>query len=200
MIPYDHSAILERVWSQFKNSPLLVGLIEKMLVDPANFAEGTLVASTLHNVVDGTGSDLDDIGAMLDLSRDTLGGLDDDEYRAALIIRARSIFAGGTIPDFTDLLRSLLPDYPGPIPVIEWFPAGVRVYLQDITPAQAKLFKALFAGVLPAAGVNTGIVVADEGPYLTFSSSHGPVTLLSWFGSSHGPTSTQAGWRHIIEI
>lgn len=199
-IPYDHSVVLDRIWSQFKDSPLIIAVLEKMFIEPANVNELLLELATKHNIVDGVGEDLDDIGEMLDLPRATLGGLDDTAYRFALIIRARSIFAGGTIPDFTSLLRALLPDYPAPIPVIEWFPASVRIYLQDITPEQALLFKALLVGVLPAAGVNTGIAVADTGPYITFASSHGPVDLLGWFASSHGPTDTQAGWRHLIVL
>jgi hypothetical protein len=199
-IPYDHNAIKERIWTQFQDSPLVIAVLEKLFIEPANMGELLLELAGKHNIVDGTDTDLDDIGEMLDLTREQLGGVDDEAYRFALIIRARSIFAGGTIPDFTSLLRALLPDYPNPIPVIEWFPANVRVYLQDITPEQAKLFKALLAGVLPAAGVGAGIIVADTGPYITFSCSHGPVDLLGWFGSSHGPTSTEAGWRHIIVI
>lgn len=198
MIPYDHTAILEEIWTQFQNKPRIRAVIERMLAEPANEAEILLTLALRHNIVDATGLELDDLGAMLDLPRDILGGLDDDAYRAALIIRGRSVFAGGTIPDFTDLLRAILPDH-GPIPVIEWFPAAVRVYLENITPEQGNIMKALLTGVLPAAGVNTVIAVHDDDT-LTFSSSHGPVTLQGWFGSSHGPTANQDGWAHAIKI
>lgn len=197
-IPYDHRDVLDLVWTQFQDSPLILAVIEKMLAVPANEAEILLTLATRHNIVDATGLELDDLGAMLDLPRSVLGGLDDEAYRAALIIRGRSVFAGGTIPDFTDLLRAILPDH-GPIPVIEWFPAAVRVYLENVTPEQGNLLKALLTGVLPAAGVNTVIAVHDDDT-LTFSSSHGPVDLQGWFGSSHGPTDNQDGWAHAIEI
>jgi hypothetical protein len=201
VIPHDHNDLLERVWTQFQNATFLLAVLEKLFVKTANTAEELLYQATLHNIIDATGLQLDDLGAELDLPRALLGGLSDDAYRAALIIRARSIFAGGTIPDFTDLLRALLPldVYPDQIPVIEWFPANVRIYLQNITPEQANLFKVLLEDVLPGAGIGAGIAAHDD-KCVTFSSSHGPVTTLGWLGSSHGPTSTEAGWRHLIKI
>jgi hypothetical protein len=57
----------------------------------------------------------------------------------------------------------------------------------------------LLRGVLPAAGVNTVIAVHGD-TCVTFSSSHGPVTLLGWLGSSHGATDTQAGWAHALVL
>jgi hypothetical protein len=199
MIPHDHSDILERVWTQFQNSPRMLAVLARLLVAPANEAEALLELTASHNIVEATGLALDDIGALLDLTRAQVGNLHDDEYRFALIIRARSVFAGGTIPDFTDLLRAILPLYPSPIPVIEWFPASVRVYLGDITAGQADLLQVLLRGVLPAAGVNTVIAVHGD-TCVTFSSSHGPVTLLGWLGSSHGATDTQAGWAHALVL
>lgn len=199
MIPHDHSDVLDLIWTQFQNQPRVVAVIEKMLVGPANEAEALLEEATGHNVVDGEGVDLDDFAAMLDTSREQLGGLDDAALRAALVVRARSVFAGGTGPDFAELLRAILPDYPTGIPIIEWFPAAVRVYLSDISPTQGKLLEALLRGVLPAAGVNTVIAVHSD-KCVNFASSHGPVTTLGWFGSSHGATDTQAGWAHAIKL
>lgn len=198
-IPHDHSDVLELVWSQFQNSPRIKAVIEKMLVAPANQAELLLELATKHNIIDAAGLELDDLGEMLDLPRAQLGNLDDAAYRFALVIRARSVFAGGTLQDFTDLLRALLPDYPGAIPVIEWFPASVRVYLVDVTPTQGKLLEALLAGVLPAAGVNA-VAAVHDGLCVNFSSSHGPAGEVGWLGSSHGPTDNQAGWAHAIKL
>lgn len=194
--PHDHSDALERLWSQFQDAPNLVALLTRMFVIPANEAELLLVLATKHNVVDGVGLELDDIGELVKLER---AGLDDDDYRASLIIRARTLISGGTIPDFTDLFRAIVPDYIGPIAVIEWFPATVRVYLGEIEPATGKLMEALLKGHLPAAGVNTAINV-HSGTCITFSSSHGPVTLLGWMSSSHGPAIDEAGWAHAIKI
>lgn len=199
MIPHDHADALDLIWTQFLNSPRVVGVIEKMLVGPANQAELLLELATKHNIVDAAGLELDDLGALLDLTRESLGGLADAEYRFALVIRARSVFAGGSIEGFTVLLRALLPDYPSAIPVIEWFPAAVRVYLNPLTPEEGKLLEALLAGVLPAAGINTVIAVHD-GRCVNFSSSHGEIKAEGWFGSSHGPTDTEAGWAHAIAL
>lgn len=198
-IPHDHSDTLDRIWTQFQNSTYMRAVIEKMVVGPANTAEELLEIAARHNIVEATDLELDDIGEMLDLPRDVLGGLSDDAYRIALIVRARSIFAGGTIPDFTDLLRALLPDHPDPIAVIEWFPASVRVYLSGITPEQANLLKVLLQDTLPGAGIGAGIAAYNQ-TCVMFDSSHGAVKLDGWFGSSHGDTLTQAGWRHLIKI
>ena len=126
-IPHDHSDVLDRIWTQFQNSVTVRGSIDKLLVQPANTAEQLLALATRHNIVDATGLELDDIGAMLDISRDQLGGLNDSDYRSALIIRGRSILAGGSLDDFTSFLGAILPCFPTAIPVIEWFPAAVRV-------------------------------------------------------------------------
>lgn len=195
-IPHDHSAELDRIWAQFLNSPNLLTILTEMFVVPANVAETLLVIATKHNIVDAVGEALDAIGELLAFAR---SGLDDEEYRSALIIRARTLVSGGTIPDFTDLFRAILPAYPKAIPVIEWFPAAVRVYLGGVTPDQGKLMELLLKGNLPAAGVNTVINVYNE-TCITFSSAHGPVTLLGWFSSSHGPAADEAGWAHAIKI
>lgn len=196
MIPYDHSDILERLWTQFQNAPNLIAAIERLLIGPANQAELLLEDATMANVVDGEGVALDAIGEMVGFPR---GGLDDTLYRLALVIRTRTYVSGGTVPDFTMLLRAILPEHPSPIPVKEWFPASIRAYLMGIEPQLGKLIEALFRDNLKAAGVNGVIAVHDE-TCVTFSSSHGPVTTLGWLGSSHGPTDTQAGWAHAIKI
>lgn len=196
MIPHDHSDALERIWTQFQNAPNLIEIMTRLFVIPANVAETLLVLATKHNIVDAAGVELDDIGELLDFPR---AGLEDEDYRKALIIRARTLISGGTIPDFTDLFRAILDDYPDPIPVIEWFPAAVRIYLKGIKSSQGKLMEALLKGNLPAAGVNTVINVYGN-ECITFSSSHGPVNLLGWFTSSHGPATGEAGWAHAIKI
>jgi hypothetical protein len=195
-IPHDHSVELDRIWAQFLTAPNLLAILTELFVVPANVAETLLVIATKHNIVDALGEALDMIGELLAFPR---SGLEDEAYRSALIIRARTLVSGGTIPDFTDLFRAILPDYPTSIPVIEWFPAAVRIYLAGITPEQGKLMELLLKGNLPAAGVNTVINVHD-GDCITFSSSHGPVTLLGWFSSSHGPATDEAGWAHAIKI
>ncbi len=197
-IPYDHSAILEDIWTQFQNSPNIRAILEKFLVAPANEGEDLLELATKHNVVDGFGLMLDDIGAMLDVTREELGGLGDADYIIALIVRARSSISAGTLEDFAQLLRAILASHP-PIPIVEWFPAAVRVYLIGITPQQGTLLEVLLKGVLPAAGVNTVLSVHDD-TCISFNSSHGPVTQTGWFGSSHGPATLEAGWCHAIKL
>lgn len=196
MIPYDHADVLERLWTQFQNAPNLIAALTKLLIDPANQAELLLEDGTKVNVVDGEGLALDAIGEMVNFPR---GGLDDVLYRIALTIRTRTYVSGGTVPDFTMLLRAILPDHPVPIPVKEWFPASIRAYLTGVDPQLGKLIEALFRDNLKAAGVN-GVFAVHEDTCVTFSSSHGPVTTLGWLGSSHGPTDTQAGWAHAIKI
>jgi len=197
-IPYDHSAILEDIWTQFQNSPNIRAILERFLVAPANEGEDLLELATQHNVVDGFGLMLDDIGAMLDVTREELGGLSDADYIIALIVRARSSISAGTLEDFAQLLRAILASHP-PIPIVEWFPAAVRVYLIGITPQQGTLLEVLLKGVLPAAGVNTVLSVHDD-TCISFNSSHGPVTQTGWFGSSHGPATLEAGWCHAIKL
>jgi len=197
-IPHDHSAVLEDIWTQFQNSPNIRAIIESLLVEPANEGEKLLELATQRNVVDGFGLMLDDIGAMLDVSREQLGGLSDADYVIALIVRARSSISAGTLEDFAQLLRAIIATHP-PIPIVEWFPAAVRVYLQGITPAQGTLLEVLLKGVLPAAGVNTVLAVHDD-TCISFNSSHGPVTQTGWFGSSHGPATLEAGWCHAIKL
>ncbi|HRS17409.1 MAG TPA: hypothetical protein P5234_14335 [Thermoanaerobaculaceae bacterium] len=197
-IPYDHTAILEDIWTQFQNSPNVRAILEKFFVAPANQGEDLLELATKHNVVDGFGLMLDDIGAMLDVTREKLGGLSDADYIIALIVRARSSISAGTLEDFAQLLRAILASHP-PIPIVEWFPAAVRVYLIGITPSQGTLLEVLLKGVLPAAGVNTVLSVHDD-TCISFNSSHGPVTQTGWFGSSHGPATLEAGWCHAIKL
>lgn len=197
-IPYDHSAILEDIWTQFQNSPNIRAILERFLVAPANEGEDLLGLATKHNVVDGFGLMLDDIGAMLDVTREKLGGLSDADYIIALIVRARSSISAGTLEDFAQLLRAILASHP-PIPIVEWFPAAVRVYLIGITPQEGTLLEVLLKGVLPAAGVNTVLSVHDD-TCISFNSSHGPVTQTGWFGSSHGPATLEAGWCHAIKL
>jgi len=197
-IPYDHSAVLEDIWTQFQNSPNIRAILERFLVQPANEGEALLELATKHNVVDGFGLMLDDIGAMLDVTREELGGLSDADYIIALIVRARSSISAGTLEDFAQLLRAILASHP-PIPIVEWFPAAVRVYLIGITPSQGTLLEVLLKGVLPAAGVNTVLSVHDD-TCISFNSSHGPVTQTGWFGSSHGPATLEAGWCHAIKL
>lgn len=197
-IPYDHSAILEDIWTQFQNSPNIRAILESFLVAPANEGEDLLELATQHNVVDGFGLMLDDIGAMLDVTREELGGLSDADYIIALIVRARSSISAGTLEDFAQLLRAILASHP-PIPIVEWFPAAVRVYLIGITPQEGTLLEVLLKGVLPAAGVNTVLSVHDD-TCISFNSSHGPVTQTGWFGSSHGPATLEAGWCHAIKL
>ncbi len=197
-IPYDHSAILEDIWTQFQNSPNIRAILERFLVAPANEGEDLLELATQHNVVDGFGLMLDDIGAMLDVTREELGGLSDADYIIALIVRARSSISAGTLEDFAQLLRAILASHP-PIPIVEWFPAAVRVYLIGITPQEGTLLEVLLKGVLPAAGVNTVLSVHDD-TCISFNSSHGPVTQTGWFGSSHGPATLEAGWCHAIKL
>lgn len=197
-IPYDHSAILEDIWTQFQNSPNIRAILERFLVAPANEGEDLLELATKHNVVDGFGMMLDDIGAMLDVTREELGGLSDADYIIALIVRARSSISAGTLEDFAQLLRAILASHP-PIPIVEWFPAAVRVYLIGITPQEGTLLEVLLKGVLPAAGVNTVLSVHDD-TCISFNSSHGPVTQTGWFGSSHGPATLEAGWCHAIKL
>lgn len=197
-IPYDHTAILEDIWTQFQNSPNVRAILEKFFVAPANEGEDLLELATKHNVVDGFGLMLDDIGAMLDVTREELGGLSDADYIVALIVRARSSISAGTLEDFAQLLRAILASQP-PIPIVEWFPAAVRVYMQGITPQQGTLLEVLLKGVLPAAGVNTVLSVHDD-TCISFYSSHGPVKQDGWFGSSHGPATDEAGWCHAIKL
>lgn len=197
-IPYDHSAILEDIWTQFQNSPNIRAILERFLVAPANEGEDLLELATKHNVVNGFGMMLDDIGAMLDVTREELGGLSDADYIIALIVRARSSISAGTLEDFAQLLRAILASHP-PIPIVEWFPAAVRVYLIGITPQEGTLLEVLLKGVLPAAGVNTVLSVHDD-TCISFNSSHGPVTQTGWFGSSHGPATLEAGWCHAIKL
>jgi len=195
-IPHDHSDVLDRLWTQFLAAPNLRAVLEALLIGPANEGEQLLLAATGNNIVDAEGVALDAIGEMVKFPR---AGLDDDFYRLALVIRTRTYVSGGTIPDFLMLLRAILPDHPKPIPIKEFYPAALRVYLQGVKPDTGQLIEALFRDNLKAAGINAVISVYTD-TCVTFSSSHGPVTKLGWLGSSHGPTDTQAGWKHAIKI
>ena len=71
--------------------------------------------------------------------------------------------------------------------------------IEDLTNDEAELFGDIFSDV-PAAGVAGCLIQLDPDDVHTFSSVHGAVPLVGYYGSTHGAVATAHGYAHAIPI
>ena len=81
------------------------------------------------------GAQLDVWGIFLNFGRGVVdrNGASDDDYRAALYIRARALRSSGRPSDFDDLLTMLADLMGGTWAYDEFYPARIRITLYDVT-------------------------------------------------------------------
>ena len=192
----DHIAVgLAKVWKQFEGRPNLKSVLQVALIGAQQVEIAICDVRDFTSIGTAFGATLDAIGELINRKRN---GLSDDDYRAAITVDLRTLFASGTAPDLLELLVILV----GPgrtITFVDAFPAAFCIIIEDLTDAEALLFGDIFSDV-PAAGVAGCLIQIDPDAVHTFSSTHGAVPLVGYYGSTHGAVPTAFGFPHAIPI
>ena len=102
----------------------LARLIRALLGGLQNVEDVTFDLITKQAISTGEGTQLDNIGEILQLDRDA--GQTDDDYKLALFGRAGEMGGSGTLNQLLDLLGLLIPST-GIIYVDEYFPASLTL-------------------------------------------------------------------------
>lgn len=139
---------INRIWKQFESQPnwlslftLYGGLGDQLEARMKSIDESRYVSTA-------EGVQLDLIGEMVRRPRN---GLDDDDYRLAIIAETVSLFSSGTIPDILAVIEALLGEGAGVV-FTEKFPASWVLCIPSLTPDFFNLLLEILADQ-PAAGV-----------------------------------------------
>jgi len=144
---------LYKQWEERDNWQKLMSVVGEEFGN-VNKQQGEIKAFRYISTAAGQG--LDDIGEVVGRSR---AGLDDDDYRLAIIAEAVSLFSSGTVPEILGVIAALLPAVTG-VEFVEKFPASWTVCIVNLTPELFDLLLEILADQ-PAAGVSALLCTFD---------------------------------------
>lgn len=167
----DHiDQALARLAQQYKDKPLIVGMIEALTDQFQDLDDAAWQLATecyLYNdaelgggatvYYEAEGEQLDVIGAIIGEPR---GALTDDEYRLVLRARTKLNRSSGTAENLIDIFHALLPT--ALITVQTWPPAYVTLTISTVVTAAEALLYRRFLREGRAAGV-AGTLLWQEG-------------------------------------
>ena len=113
---------------QFRDKPKTNGLLEGLLEPTKEINQLSIDMVDNYNIMVAQGTQLDNIGKLLNIIR--RGVEPDDVYRSRILARITINRATGTAPNLVDNLKLLLPNVR--FTVIEVFPASVQVLIFGI--------------------------------------------------------------------
>ena len=194
----DHVATaLDRLWKQLEGLPnwtLVMELLGEMLQE----IEGVLlqVARTRY-IADAIGVQLDAIGEMIGLRRGAF--TDDDLYRLAIIVDARTQISSTTAPEILEVARRIAPEG-ATVRLLQLFPSSWRLTITDLSEAVFAALLVIMAD-LPSAGKSALLETYTTGMAAGWDSTTGGTTppLGSW-GSTTGPTDAIAIWSNAAPL
>lgn len=157
-----------RIWYQFQGRPEWERLIG-LMGDLAGVLEHGLGSiNEARYVSTAEGDVLDEIGALVGRPR---VGLSDALYRLAIRAEAASVVSSGTIPEFVELMQSLVGDG---VRIQEFYPATITIEAADIATDVFLILLVILAD-MPAAGVGALLVTWDSDVVYGYDSTTGGV-------------------------
>ncbi len=184
---------LARLLEQFKGKPRIEALLD-LYVDQVQEIEVALYDVITETVLStAIGTQLDNLGAVVNAERQ---GLSDADYRTVIRARIRVNLSSGTAADLIAITALLIPST-ATIELIEYFPAELKIYvagegLQGTDP----FIVAAYLGEGRAAGVRLvfeyiendatdSFTMSDEGDYPTLSTATGYGSTLTGDGGEY---------------
>lgn len=190
----DHvQTATERLWKQLEGLPNFTAIMEVM-GELLQEAEGVLAqVAAGRSVGTAVGLQLDEIGALIGLQRGAF--TDDDLYRLAIIVDARTQISGTTAPEILEVARRIAPDG-ALVRLRQLFPSHWRLTITDLSEVVFAALLVIMAD-LPSAGKNGLLVTYDSDLVGGWDSTTGGTTppLGSW-GSTTGPTDAISLWSN----
>ena len=110
---------------QFKDKPKTNGLLDGLLAPTVEINKLSIDMVDKYNIMTAEGKQLDNIGKLLNVTRNATET--DDLYRGRILARITINRATGTAPNLIDNLKLLIPNVR--FSVIEIFPASVQVLI-----------------------------------------------------------------------
>lgn len=194
----DHvQTALDRLWKQFEGLPNWIAIME-VFGQLVQEVEGVLAqVSSGRFVRNAQGVQLDEIAAMVGTAR---GAFTDDElFRLAVIVDARTLISSTTAPEILELARAIGPNAET-VRLWQLFPSSLRLTISDLTPAVFVALLTIFAD-LPGAGKNMLLETYDSAMVGGWDSTTGGTTppLGAW-ASTTGPTASIAPWSNAAAL
>lgn len=175
---------LDRLWKQLEGLPNWTAIMEVMgeLLQECESVLAQVAAG--RSVGSAVGVQLDEVGALIGLSRGAF--TEDDLYRLAIIVDARTTISSTTAPEILEVANRIAPE--GAIVRLrQLFPSSWRLTITDLT---ATLYQALLVIMadLPGAGKAGLLETYDSAAVGGFASAHGATTGAGAPSSVHGAT------------
>ena len=172
----------QTILSQFGNSPTILALVTNMneYIDPTLDLENFY--NYVWNVNTAQGFGLDIWGRIVNVSRTIFTNpvtyLDDDSFRALILLKALSNITASTAPAINQLL-------------LNWLGPGVRAYVNDLgNMAMRYMFEFALTPAQIQIMVASGIFLRPAGVYANLVS-----TNLPMFGFREGGTRAYTGFN-----
>lgn len=190
----DHTQTArDRLWKQLEGLPNWTAIMEVM-GELLQEVESVLAqVSAGRHIMDAEGVQLDEIGAMIGLSRGAFA--DDDLYRLAIIVDARTQISSTTAPEILEVARRIAPDG-ALVRLQQLFPSSWHLTITDLSEVVFAALLVIMAD-LPSAGKNGLLVTYDSDNVAGWASTTpGAGPPLGAWGSTTGPTDSLAVWSN----
>lgn len=134
-----------RLFKQWEDDPEWLSMMDIIAASFAEVEGQLLEINDNRSVSTAFGVQLDDVGELVGRKRN---GLDDADYRRAIIVDANTLFSSGTPWELTELVRTLYPD--NAVSYREFYPASFVLTIFGLSFEEFKLTLDIMQDTPPA--------------------------------------------------